>query len=566
MASKRLKRGKILKNIKIEKIWFGGVWISTFLNWKKIIIKGGVLPDSIVSCRVLKDKKDYIDCQLIKYEKLPDWLNFDERQKYICPHNMILEYKSWFRCDIGCWGCKWQILPYEKQLELKYEVFKDSFRSIWDKVKDVVKKILPAPTINWYRNKVEFSFGYCFLKWEVGRDRKRSEEILSGRGQERSEEVGRDLEMGEVGRGRERPEEILSGWGQKRSEEGGREEKEKQTIWFHRQGRWDQVVDVNWCNLISKEANELYRYIKNICINSWIPNYNQKNHQGVFRHLVIRQWFNTSEFLVNLVVATENEEAKKFYDDFKKIKENLKEDNYLTRRVKTFVITYNNWLADVVKWTNIQIEILRGLWYITEKLNIWKEDLLFRISPFSFFQTNTKWAEFLFTKALEYVNQFKKFNEYNTILDLYCWTWTIWLSFLKNWLWKSLIWIELIEEAIRDAKINAEINLLKSNSNFFVWKAEDLIYSDFLKSKLKDINLVIVDPPRDWLHKSVVKFLINLKKKIKFDLLYISCNPVTLARDIDLFLQNWELFKLRILQPVDMFPHTHHIENIAFLN
>jgi 23S rRNA (uracil1939-C5)-methyltransferase len=527
MVSKRLKRGKILKNIKIEKIWFGGVWISTFLNWKKIIIKGGVLPDSIVSCRVLKDKKDYIDCQLIKYEKLPDWLNFDERQKYICPHNMILEYNEDFKCNIWCWGCKWQILPYEKQLELKYEVFKDSFRNIWNNVREVVNNILPAPVVNWYRNKVEFSFGYCFLKRKRQEDR---EELL----------IEKEKTQDRL---------VVS------------------TVGFHRQGRWDQVVDVESCNLISEEANEIYNYIKELCVKSNIPNYNQKTHEGVFRHLVVRQWFNTWEFLVNLVVATENQVAIQFKPFFDKLKEKFKDDNFLTKKVKSFVVTYNNWLADVVKWNNIQIEILRGLGYITEKLNIWKESLFFRISPFSFFQTNTKWAELLFTKALEYIEKYKKYDKYDIILDLYCWTWTIWLSLLKNWVWQQLIGVEIIEEAIKDAKINAEINLLKSNSCFLLWKVEKLIYEEnILKSKLNNINLIIVDPPRDWLHKDVVKFLVKLKKRVNFDLLYISCNPVTLARDINLFLQNWDLFKLKVLQPVDMFPHTHHIESIAFLN
>ena len=150
MSKRKIKRGTILKNIKIEKIWWGGVGVSTFLDWKKIIISWGVLPNSVVNCRVIKNKKDYIQCQLLDYVELPENLNL----KDLCKHNMIFKYFGKLWCDVWCGWCKWQVLPYDEQLKLKQQLFEDSFRFIYDKVSDKINYILKSPVIFWYRNKV----------------------------------------------------------------------------------------------------------------------------------------------------------------------------------------------------------------------------------------------------------------------------------------------------------------------------------------------------------------------------------------------------------------------------
>ena len=141
-SRKKLKKWKILTNIKIEKIWFGGVGISTFFDWKKIIVKGGVLPDSIVKCRVIKEKKDYIDCQMVQYEQLPDFIDQEFIFKNVCEHHQVFEYFWKHTCNVGCWWCKWQILPYEEQLKLKQKVFIDSFRHLDDEIKNLIENIL----------------------------------------------------------------------------------------------------------------------------------------------------------------------------------------------------------------------------------------------------------------------------------------------------------------------------------------------------------------------------------------------------------------------------------------
>jgi 23S rRNA (uracil1939-C5)-methyltransferase len=139
------------------------------------------------------------------------------------------------------------------------------------------------------------------------------------------------------------------------------------------------------------------------------------------------------------------------------------------------------------------------------------------------------------------------------------------LIFKKLWYCKEVFWIEIVEDAINDAYFNAKINWYEDNVYYAVWKAEKVIFEDkILKNEVEAINTIVIDPPREWMHKDVVDFLNNLKKHLDFTLLYISCNPVTMARDIELLIKWW--FRLKKLQPVDMFTNTFHIETIWLLN
>jgi tRNA/tmRNA/rRNA uracil-C5-methylase (TrmA/RlmC/RlmD family) len=231
------------------------------------------------------------------------------------------------------------------------------------------------------------------------------------------------------------------------------------------------------------------------------------------------------------------------------------------------VITYNDGLADIVRWPNISTENIIGDWYIYEKLILdWigqeKVESTFRISPFSFFQTNTHWAELLFQTAISNVLEVWEIKW--KILDLYCGTGSIGIGFLKAGVWNNLIGIEIVEEAIQDANYNAEINGIKDNCKFIASPSEKVLSKNpEIENELTNIWLVIVDPPREWLHKNVVERISQLKEDNNFKLLYISCNPSTMARDIELFIEKW--FKVKSLQAVDMFPQTHHIETVGVL-
>lgn len=495
---------KFLQDVHIEKIGYGGIGIATASDGKKILIKGGALPWSVVDCRIVKKRKDFIQAHIITIK------SYDPQRadgEIFCPHYFIplgASKENEQSHKIGCGGCKWQIMSYDKQLQAKQDLVKDCMRKFDDMD---IRPIIPSPLQTGYRNKIEFSFG----------------KYISAR-----ESIDTHRNLG-----------------------------------FHKQGEFSKIVDIDNCGLISKDANTLYDYIKKLCQESKLPTYDQKVHHGVFRHLVIREWVNTGQFLVHLVIAD-----KEFDDDKRalwlQLQERIQQDEYLTQTIDTWVVSYNNGLADIIRTADTRTEIWRGEWTIYEKLIFPGEkddthELNFRISPFSFFQTNTVWAQQLFYHAAQLAGHVQW-----DIVDMYCGTGSIGLSFLAMGIGEKVIGVEVVQEAITDAWHNAKINGLEENAMFFVWTSEKL-FVDYpqLAEKMSWVWLVVVDPPRDGLHKNVVDFLIKMKKDYGVKIVYISCNPVTMARDLDMLAQ--ADIHCKKLQPVDMFPHTHHIEVIWLL-
>ncbi|HCB51827.1 TPA: hypothetical protein DEP21_04655 [Patescibacteria group bacterium] len=209
-----------------------------------------------------------------------------------------------------------------------------------------------------------------------------------------------------------------------------------------------------------------------------MPVYDQKTHKGFFRHLVIREGVNTQQLLVNLVVSDQylvEDEQKSQWDNLLEI---IKNDSYLKDKVTSFVVTYNNGLADVTHTPDSETKIITGEGQMYDKLLFTKENISedqekneievsFRISPFSFFQTNTHGAEVLFHTAAQMVGYTK-----GTILDLYCGTGSIGISFMKLGMGDNLVGIEIVEDAIIDAWHNAKINGLDEKVFFAATPAE----------------------------------------------------------------------------------------------
>ncbi len=514
-----MKKNKIIKNVTIEKVWYWGIGIWLLENGKKVLVRGGVLPNSIVDVKVKRKKKDFIEAvveNLVHFDS--HWADATPQ----CPHynNPLKKPSKDEEHKIGCGGCKWQITSYEKQLALKHSLIVDSFRGAKDILDRIgIKPIIHAPSQYQYRNKIEFSFG----KYIKGKTR--------------------DMEDGD--------DFINHQW----------------NVGFHKQGEFSKVLDVDQCYLIPESMHKVYAYVKKLCFDSWLPVHDQKFHTGFFRHLVMRAGHNTGHLMVNLVVADQQLLTDEAKTQWKTLRASFLHDPFIKEHVRTFLITSNNGLADIVKWKDSTSEILFGDGTIYEKLvfNSQKSEqesveVSFRISPFAFFQTNTGGAQVLFDTAAKLVGKVEW-----TIFDLYCGAGTIGLSFLQKGLGDFCAGVEIVESAIHDAYENAKINNTEKNSYFVAGKAEDLVFSDStLKKKLDSLGLVIVDPPRSGLHKDVVKFLTGLRTTYNGKLLYISCNPVTLARDLAL-LEEWG-WKTTLLQPVDMFPNTHHVETIALLH
>jgi len=548
----------ILKNLKVYKLWHGWIWISSLSDGKKVLIKWWALPGSTVDVIIVKRRKDYIEAHIVETKK------YDEKMadgEIFCPHFFIPKWISktntWTE-KIGCGWCKWQMMSYQTQLWIKQQLVEDAFKKLNKNLEEKWKKIqilpiIPSPLDKWYRNKIEFSFGV--YKQQNPEFRKWIKEWKS-------------------------EEEILKEWIHKYDIDAN------QCCGFHKQWEFAKIVNVDSCGLISEKMNQIYETIKILCFNSWLPVFDQKTHQWFFRHLVIREWIHTEQLMVNLSISFGNLDAEQT-KLWEQLMEDFQKNEFLKKNVTTFVITYNEWLSDTVKNDQSETKVFWWDGYIHEQLNFVQNKknkdeivdennenseqeinnetkLTFRISPFSFFQTNTLGAEKLFWTAFNML-----WNIEWNLLDLYCGAGSIGLSLLKQNNWKNkdseLIWIEIVEDAIRDANVNANINWLE-NQTFFVASPCEKVLNKFpeLEEKIKNIGVVVIDPPREWLHPNVIKWIGNLKKEYKFKLLYISCNPVTMARDIEL-LVNEQWFSTKEVQPVDMFPHTHHIENICVL-
>lgn len=309
---------------------------------------------------------------------------------------------------------------------------------------------------------------------------------------------------------------------------------------LHISGRYDKILDIDACYLQSELSNKILNLIKKTAQSSGIDPYNLKNHTGFLRNLTIRQSANTDDVMVILTTTFHDSELMKVFAS------NLKSG---TPEVKSFINVVHSGKGPVPKGEGEFI--IFGQPVLTEKLL----GVSFIIHPFSFFQTNSKQAERLFETAFSVAD----LTTDDVLYDLYCGPGTIGLIAAQKV--KKVVGIELIPEAIENAKENAKINAV-TNADFFTGDVRANLES--IKS-WRDLygkpSIVVVDPPRAGLHEDVA---LTIPKFGAERILYISCNPMTQARDLKIITENSD-YRITHCQPVDMFPHTYHIENIVLL-
>ena len=304
---------------------------------------------------------------------------------------------------------------------------------------------------------------------------------------------------------------------------------------FHARGFFDKVVPIIECHLQAEPTNYLRLAVVEYAKLHNLSHYDIRNHTGFLRNVVIRI-ATTGEIMVNIVIAHEDKKART---------ELLEYISAKFPEITTLLYTINPKMNDSLY--DLEPQIFSGKGYIIEKL----EDFEFKISPKSFFQTNTRQGE----KLYEVARTFAELTGQQTVYDLYCGTGSIGIFVSK--MAGKIVGVETVEDAIKDAKENALLNNL-GNASFFAGDVIDICNDEFFEQNGKP-DVIITDPPRVGMHEKLVKKLLDIAAPV---IVYVSCNPATQARDLALLNEKYEVTKI---QPVDMFPHTLHIENVVQL-
>ena len=392
-----------------------------------------------------------------------------------------------------CGGCKWQHLDYQWQLYYKQKQVKDNLDRIAKIEYPEITPILGCEKQYYYRNKVEYSFSN--RKW-----------LTDG------------APAGTY------TEEQCKGFG------------------YHLPGLFDRVIDIEHCYLQAEPSNEIRLFIKDFTMEKGLSYHNVRAHQGTMRNVIVR-CNGKGEFMVIIIINEENPIVRN---------ELIPALSEKFPQIISIMLVINPKFNDTI--SDLPFECLKGDPYLIETMNsprIGFEALSFRAGPVSFFQTNVYQAERLYKAAFDLADV--SGNE--LMYDLYTGTGTIALYFSR--FVKKVVGIEYVEEAIADARINAQINNI-DNATFYAGDMAKVLDDAFIVENGTP-DIIVTDPPRAGMADKVIEQLKKIKAK---KIIYISCNPATQARDLQLLN---DLYEVVAVQPVDMFPHTQHVENIASL-
>lgn len=438
---------------------------------------------------------DVVDVRLVKNKK--DWaegypLRFvsfsKDRVKPFCSHFGV------------CGGCQWQMLPYEKQLQYKQQQVTDVLMRIGKVQLPEIYPIIGAEETKYYRNKLEYTFSSKRFIPEPEFKKFQNQNEISSSG-DSTEAVS--------------------------SSGGG--------AGFHAKGFFDKVVEIETCWLQPEPTNFIRNTIAAFARMNNFSFYDYKLHQGFLRNVLVRIC-TTGQVMVNIVMG-ENDQTKREL----LLEHLIKEVPGITTLLYTINTKFNDSLHD------LHPVVVNGKGYVIEKL----EDFQFKISPKSFFQTNTKQAEKLYSVA----RNFAELTGNETVYDLYCGTGSIGIFASRQA--KKIVGVEIAEAAIEDAKENAALNNI-THAEFYAGDVIKVCDDDFFrKHGLPDV--IITDPPRAGMHEKLVRKILDIAAPT---VVYVSCNPATQARDLGLLDEKYGVTKV---QPVDMFPHTLHIENVLQL-
>ncbi|MDR2118897.1 MAG: 23S rRNA (uracil(1939)-C(5))-methyltransferase RlmD [Tannerellaceae bacterium] len=306
---------------------------------------------------------------------------------------------------------------------------------------------------------------------------------------------------------------------------------------FHIPGMFDKVLDIDTCYLQEDISNRIRRSVKAYCLShEGYPFFNLRNQEGFMRTLLVRTSASLGEVMVIAVF---------FYEDRERREALLAYLHDTFPEITSLLYIINGKCNDTI--TDLEVGLFYGKDHIVEEM----EGLRFRIGPKSFYQTNSLQAYELYKT----VRNFAALNGRELVYDLYTGTGTI-ANFIARQAGK-VIGIEYVPEAIEDARRNASLNGIR-NTLFFAGDMKNILTASFIRTHGRP-ELIITDPPRAGMHEDVIRAILSASPD---RIVYVSCNPATQARDLNLLAGQ---YAVRKVQPVDMFPHTHHVENVALL-
>jgi 23S rRNA (uracil1939-C5)-methyltransferase len=458
-----------------------------------IFVSGGV-PGDLVKAKVYRRKRNYAEAKVVEVLE-PS-------------HFRVTPRCSYFGI---CGGCKWQDLDYDQQLGFKRQNVIDAFERIGGLKVDVLETIGSAQTYE-YRNKIEMTFSEN--SFYVSKERNPEDSTNE------TLRLQRDFEN----------------------------DKHRAVLGFHMPGRYDKTIDIHNCHLVDRNVNDVIAWFRKLFSadsslkeNLGLTIYNSKNHSGLLRFLTVRKSFATDEIMAIVTILNESDVIDKVAIELKKA----------LPFVSSFVSVINPARAQIASGKLWKVHFGSG--YITDRIGKY----LFRISPLSFFQTNTNQAQRLYDVIAESID-----GKHKVIYDLYSGTGSI--SLYLSEFAEQIYGFEIVDSSVRDAEQNAALNGVK-NTKFILTDLLELFKTGdplgyLLKHNLPKPDVVILDPPRSGLHPKI-SAAIHLLDANK--IIYVSCNPSTQARDAkEIASHRYAPIKA---QPIDMFPQTHHIENILTL-
>ena len=443
------------------------------------------IPGDVVDIQITKKKHSYAEGEVVRLvQPSPD------RIAPFCPHFGV------------CGGCKWQMLPYELQLQAKQQQVMDALTRIGKVELPPCSPILGSAKTQEYRNKLEY--GFANRRWLT-------------------KEESRRLKAADA--------EALS------------EPMEERSVGYHANGTFDKILPIEECHLMDSVNDRLRLAIRDYAYAHDLTFFDAREHTGLLRGMMIRL-SNTGGLmlLIQFCIFTPEEqhqaEALLQYmgDKFQEIISLLYVNNQ----------KFNDTFGD------LPVTVFKG----EDHVFLQMEDLRFKVGAKSFYQTNTDQAYELYKVAREFAFEGLAPSEgLPLVYDLYTGTGTI-ANFVARGA-REVIGIEYVPEAIEDAKVNSAINGI-TNTRFYAGDMKDILTEDFVREHGRP-DIIITDPPRAGMHTDVVNVILKAAPR---RIVYVSCNPATQARDLALLDTD---YKVTRIQPVDMFPHTQHVENVVLL-